>query len=59
MSRVTCFFCVFFDKAVELVNGGSIINMAYPILFLIDLLFFSGQDEPGLRTKVELEIYLL
>ena len=35
LSHVTCFLLfVFFDKIVELVSGGSVINGAYPVQFL-------------------------
>ena len=29
-----CMFFLFFDKVVELVDGGSVINEAYPVKFL-------------------------
>ena len=32
--QVSCVNCPFFDKDVELVGGGSVINRAYPVKFM-------------------------
>ena len=34
VSGVTFFIFIFFDKVVELVGGGSVINEAYPVQFV-------------------------
>ena len=53
MSGVKCqvpffsssFFASCFDKVVEVVNGGSVINEAYPVLFLYVLAYFESGRE--------------
>ena len=40
--------CFFFDKLLELVGGGSVINGAYPIIFFY--FFFCTDDFPFLNS---------